>query len=144
PGSAASSPAVSTSNTFAVGYSTVESGAGIKEVELWAQAPGDSGYSLAATDATPASPSFAYTAAAGDGSYRFYTRARDNAGNYEDAPASPPDSTTVVDTQSPQSAASSPALTSSKTFTVGYIASDSGPAGVKEVELWVQAPGDSG
>src|SRR5439155_6424410 len=73
----------------------------------------------------------------------FYTRARDNAGNYEDAPTSPPDASTVLDTQSPSSSASAAAYSNSTSLTVSYSASDAGPSGVKEVELWVKRPGDS-
>jgi hypothetical protein len=102
PASVASSPTSSNSTSITVGYSASDgSGSGVKEVELWVRLPAAAGYSLAATDATPSSPSFTYTASAGDGNYRFYTRARDYAANYEDLPQSPPDSTTLVDTAAP-------------------------------------------
>src|SRR5947207_1315179 len=98
PSSGASSPAFSTGNTFTVNYSSSDAGpSGLKEVELWVMRPADGSFSLAATDTTPGSPSFSYTASAGDGTYRFYTRARDNAGNFETAPASA-DTETIVDT----------------------------------------------
>jgi plastocyanin len=113
PSSSASSPATSSSTSFTVGYTTTDpSGSGLSEVELWVETPGAGSYSLAATDATPASPSFTYTAAGGDGVYRFYTRARDNDGNYEDAPASAPDSTTQVQTTFPGVPPPNPLLSS--------------------------------
>src|SRR5206468_3978697 len=83
PTSAATSPAYSTSTTITVGYTAADSGSGLDKVELWVKPPGAAGYSKTATDASPAaSGSFTYTAAAGDGSYSFYTRALDKAGNY--------------------------------------------------------------
>src|SRR4029434_2995850 len=94
---------------------------GVKEVELWVKRPGDSAFALAQTDTTPASASFAYTASAGDGSYSFYTRARDNAGNYEAAPAAA-DSATLLDPAKPSSSASSPALSNSTAIAVNYSA----------------------
>src|SRR3712207_7401051 len=47
-----------------------------------------SAYALVATDNSPGTPSFTYTAEQGDGTYLFYTRARDNATNFEAAPGS--------------------------------------------------------
>src|SRR5439155_306701 len=120
---------------------------GFKKVELYVKRPGDSGFNLTQTD-TPGgtSGSFSYTAAAGDGSYSFYTRAYDNAGNVEAAPASA-DTSTLVDTQNPTSSASSPAYSTSTSITVGYTASDplknGSNSGLKDVELWAKAPGGS-
>src|SRR5207248_9953284 len=76
----------------------------------------------------------------GDGSYAFYTVAVDKAGNREDAPATA-DSTTLLDQQAGSSSATSPQYSTSRTITVSYSASDRG-AGVDEVELWAQAPGE--
>ena len=65
-------------------------------IELWAHEPGQAGYSKVAIDTTPTTTrSFSYSPGNGAGTYRFYTRARDKAGNYETAPAAP-DATTVV------------------------------------------------
>ena len=69
-------------------------------MELWAKGPSDGAYVLADTDTTPGSASFAYTASQGDGTYRFYTRARDVAGNTEAAPGSE-DAATVLETSPP-------------------------------------------
>src|SRR5207244_634492 len=91
-----------------------------------------------------------YTAAAGDGNYGFYTLATDKAGNAESAPSSP-DTTTLVDTQAPNSSASSPAYSTSTGFSVSYNAADPvksgslGPAsGLDSVDLYVKVPGASG
>ena len=69
-------------------------------MELWAKGPSDGAYVLADTDTTPGSASFAYTASQGDGTYRFYTRAGDVAGNTEAAPGSE-DAVTVLETSPP-------------------------------------------
>src|SRR5205823_384041 len=110
PSSSATSPQYSTSNTFTVSYTASDAApsSGFKKVELYVKRPGDASFSLTQTD-TPGgtSGSFSYTAAAGDGSYSFYTRAYDNAGNVEAAPASA-DTSTLVDTQDPTSSATSP------------------------------------
>src|SRR5207247_1371236 len=115
------------------------------KVELYVKRPGDASFSLTQTD-TPGgtSGSFSYTAAAGDGSYEFYTRAYDNAGNIEAAPAGA-DTSTLVDTQFPTSSATSPTYSTSTTFMVSYTNSDplknGSASGVADVELWAKAPG---
>jgi hypothetical protein len=77
-------------------------GSGLGSVELWVKAPGQSTFANVATDASPgATGSFTYTAASGEGTYSFYTRAVDRAGNREVAPTAA-DSTTVLDTTSPK------------------------------------------
>jgi hypothetical protein len=148
PTSSASSPASTSSTTFTVSYSSGDAGGGVKEVELWVKRPGDSSYSKTATDTTPASPSFSYTASAGLGSYSFYTRARDNADNYEAAPASPDATTNLIspDTTRPSSSMSGlPTYATSSPFAITYTASDNnGGSGLADVELWVKRPGDSG
>jgi hypothetical protein len=147
PTSSASSPASTSSTTFTVSYSSGDAGGGVKEVELWVKRPGDPGYSKTATDTTPATPSFTYTATAGLGNYSFYTRARDNADNYEAAPASPDATTNLIspDTTRPSSSMSAlPTYETSSPFTIAYTASDnSGGSGLADVELWVKRPGDS-
>ena len=76
---------------------------------LYAQAPGQTGYTKVATDSSGSgSGSFSYTATAGDGSYGFYTVATDNAGNAQATPAGA-QAATLLDTTAPSSTASSPA-----------------------------------
>ncbi len=134
--------AYSTSASITVPYTASDATSGVDEVELWVDGPGAGGYALADTDTTPASPSFSFTAADGDGTYRFYTRARDNAGNTETAPGSE-DTTTVVDTTNPTSAADAlPAFTGTTSIAVTYTSSDTGGSGVDEVELWAKGPSD--
>ena len=70
-----------------------------------------------------------------DGTYQFYTVARDIAGNVEAAPSTP-DATTVLDTTSPTSSASAlPAGVKSTTLPVPFTASDAGTS-VTSVQLW--------
>src|SRR5947208_544660 len=126
-----------TSTMSTVSYAASADASGLDKVELWAKV-GAGSFSKVATDSAPgASGSFSYTAAAGDGSYSFYTRALDKAGNYEAAPASA-DTTTLVDTAAPASSASSPQYSTSMTMPVGSSAADTG-SGVDSLELWAKA-----
>ena len=106
-------------------------GSGLARVDLYAQAPGQSGYSLVASDPTGSSSgSFSYTAAAGEGAYNFYTVATDKAGNVQAAPASP-NTTTRLDTTPPTAKASAPTFSNSPSMTISYSAADnSGGSGV--------------
>src|SRR4051794_13833549 len=142
PSSTASAPATATSGPIAITYSADDgSGTGVASVELWAKAPVDSSYSLAGTDASPASPSFTYTASGGDGTYSFYTVAVDALGNRESAPATP-DAQTVLDTTAPSSSASAPATATSGPIAITDSANDGSGTGVASVELFAKAPGD--
>jgi hypothetical protein len=141
PSSTASAPATAASGPIAITYSADDgSGTGVASVELWAKAPGDSGYSLASTDSSPASPSFRYTPSAGDGTYSFYTVAIDALGNREAAPATS-DAQTVLDRTAPSSSASAPATSGGGSIPVTYTAGDGSGSGVASVELWAQPPG---
>ncbi len=145
PTSAASAPASSGSTSQTIGYSASDGGSGVAEVDLYAQAPGQSSYAKVASD-TSGNPSgsFSYTAAAGDGSYSFYTLATDKAGNVQAVPGTP-NASTLLDTAAPTSNASSPALSASTSFSVSYTAADnSGGSGLAKVDLFVEAPGQSG
>ncbi len=145
PSSSASSPGSSSSDSLSVSYTASDNagGSGLAEVDLYAQGPGDSSYSkVASTTSAAASGAFSYTAAEGDGSYSFYTVATDRAGNVENAPASA-DTTTLVDTTAPTSAATAPAASKSTSVTVSWTASDGG-SGLAEVDLYAKGPTDSG
>src|SRR5207253_5201615 len=143
PTSSATSPQYSTSTTITVSYTASDDRSGLGSVELWAKAPGSSSFSQVATDSAPgATGSFGYSAAAGDGSYAFYTIAVDKAGNREVAPTGA-DTTTLLDTGAPLSNASSPAYTASTSISVSYNASDPGAnaSGLASVELWAKPAG---
>jgi Concanavalin A-like lectin/glucanases superfamily/Bacterial Ig domain/Fibronectin type III domain len=142
PSSTASSPATSSSTSFSVAYTASASAAGLAEVDLYAEAPGQTSYSKIATNNSGNNTgTFTYTATAGNGTYSFYTIATDNAGNAEAAPGVA-DATTALDTTPPQSSASSPTFTTSNSWSVGYTAADGTTgSGLASVELWVKAPG---
>src|SRR4029079_11929562 len=102
PASEASSPAYSTASDSAsrVDYAAFDSssqGSGVKRVELWVKVPGGD-WELLDTDTAPLADHIDYTPADGDGRYRFYTIAVDNAGNREIAPGEPDAVTEKVDT----------------------------------------------
>ncbi len=100
PVSAAMSPAYRTTTSITVTYTASDAGSGLATVELYAKAPGASVFTKVGTDTTPtASESMSYTAAAGNGSYGFYTVATDRAGKRETRSAA--QATTVVDTVVP-------------------------------------------
>jgi hypothetical protein len=90
PSSKAAAPTTTHSSTIAVTYTASDQApsSGIARVELWAHRPGQTGYSKVATDVTPTTTrAFSYKPSAGAGTYRFYTRTKDKAGNYEAPPA---------------------------------------------------------
>src|SRR5205823_4060177 len=147
PSSSATSPALSNSTTISVDYSASDDApsSGLDKVDLYAKAPGDSSYAKVATDSTPgATGSFSYAAAAGDGSYRFYTVATDKAGNAEASPSSA-DTEPLLNTPKPISPPTSLPISNSTTIAVDYSASDADPSsGLDKVDLYAKAPGDSG
>lgn len=97
PTSQATGPARVDTTSWTVSYTATDVGFGVTSVDLYARAPGETGYRKVATDSTDVDGRFTYTAAAGDGDYAFYTVATDAAGNTETAPGTP-DVTTVLDT----------------------------------------------
>ena len=135
PESEASSPAFSNASetTIPVDYTASDNLSGLAEVELWAKK--DSGpWELADTDSSPgASGQFEYTPS-GDGTYRFYTIAVDNAGNREavqmaDAVTVVEDDTTLRDTVAP-----APSLTSPPAFTNDDTPAIAGTAGTQAAD----------
>jgi tripartite motif-containing protein 71 len=89
PASTASAPASTHRSPFNVTYTASDPSpsTGLSLVELWARRPGQAKFTKVATDTTAqATRSFSYTPRAGAGTYRFYTRAKDKAGNYEAVP----------------------------------------------------------
>jgi peptidoglycan/xylan/chitin deacetylase (PgdA/CDA1 family) len=146
PSSAASSAAMSNKATIGVSYTASDNqgGSGVAEVDLYAEAPGQSSYSKVASDTSgAASGSFSYVAPAGDGTYRFYTVATDNAGNVQASPSGA-QATTLLDTVAPASQASAPPPAYSSPIVVSYTASDNqGGSGLAEVDLYAEGPGQS-
>ncbi len=146
PISSASSPAYSNSASWTVSYTASDNagGSGLAEVALYAKGPGQSAYTqVASTTSESTSGSFNYTASAGEGTYSFYTVAKDHAGNLQATP-SEPTTTTLLDQQPPTSSASSPAHSTAASWTVSYTASDNtGGSGLAEVALYAKGPGQS-
>ncbi|MGH2755528.1 MAG: hypothetical protein ACRDLB_14010, partial [Actinomycetota bacterium] len=136
-GSQASAPETTSNTIIPVTYT---SDPGVTSVELWAKGPADTVFVLAGTDNTPDTPSFDHNATQGDGAYAFYTVAHSSKG--AEAIPDQPDATTLLDTVAPESAASSPATSTTPAITVDYSASDDA-SGLSEVELWVKGPSDS-
>jgi hypothetical protein len=96
----ASLPALSNSSIIAVS-ATASDPEGIASIELWYSSPGETWRSYGTLDAPPWQWSINTTHFGGDGHYEFFTRARDNAGNYEDYKFSTPDASTTRDTTAP-------------------------------------------
>jgi chitinase len=141
PTSEASAGAYANRTALTIAYTASDAGAGLAQVDLYAKAPGDSVYAkVASRTGSAASGSFAYTATAGDGSYSFYTRASDTAGNVEAAPSAP-EAVVVVDTAAPAAQAGAPATAAVAPITVTYTASDPGGSGLATVDLYVKLPG---
>jgi hypothetical protein len=150
PISTVSAPPFSTSTAITVSYTAQDplnggSANGLAEVDLYAQSPGGSGYTMVASTTTNlASGSFTFNGAA-DGSYSFYTVAIDQAGNVG---ANSPAQSTLLDTVVPTSTASAAPYSTSTTFSVNYTAQDpqsnGSASGLAEVDLYEEGPGDSG
>ena len=132
PSSSASVPAVSGPGGLEVSWSAADAGpSGLAEVELWARPPGASGFERVATDSQPgAGGAFEYAPTAGEGAYAFFTRARDRAGNLEDAPAAA-DADTDVDATAPVTADDVDTAWHQDDVAVGLTATDTGGAGVE-------------
>ncbi len=111
----------------------------VAAVELWYSR--DSGTWTKGADYTPGLLGWDYdpafdTSSIGDGAYRFYTRAIDEHGNYEAAPATC-DAGTFVDTHVPEGTATGPSQVYDQTFTLTYEIVDPSPSsGILWVEAW--------
>ena len=89
---AGDAPNITTETSFTVPYTASDSPnpvTSLTKVELYVDGPSaGTNYVLEATDLTPSASGESFSASAtADGTYSFYTRAYDNAGNVEDAPA---------------------------------------------------------
>lgn len=99
PWSRATSPRFARHDSLKVRYTAKDEagGSGLAKVELFVKVPGAASYTKVSVDSGPRIDGvFGYTATAGDGVYRFFTVATDQAGNREPVPAVA-DSRTVVD-----------------------------------------------
>jgi uncharacterized membrane protein/bacillopeptidase F (M6 metalloprotease family) len=151
---AADLPNYATTMTISITYTVSDpavAGAttsGVKETELWYRLNGGTWKLYGTFIATTIS--FNTNTTGGDGFYEFYTRARDVANNYEDAPGTP-DASITVDTVRPTATLTAlPTYTLTTSFTVTATAADL-TSGVDRVVLyyrlnggaWVALPADS-
>lgn len=97
-----STPTWSSTGSWDVAYEASDTGFGVRDVQLWVKRPGETEYSLAATDAgtDQLDGRFHMDGATTQGGYDFYTVAIDASGNTEAAPLVA-DATTIVDTTAP-------------------------------------------
>jgi len=123
-----------TTSTFAITSTASDIESGVQKVELWYKKDTGSWTKYGEDTASPWSWNFDTTSTSGDGTYQFYSRAWDNANNYEDAPVTN-DTWTIVDTTKPTSSidALSTYMTTG-TFTITATTSDT--SGISKVELW--------
>lgn len=132
-------PGATNSPTIDIGYEAA-AGAGLSltAVELWLDGPGEGGFVKVADAPSPAtSGTFEGVALdQGDGAYEVKTRARNNAGNYENGT---PFGFTL-DTSTPGSTVSAPATANQNAFSLSW----SSDQPVNKVELWVDGPGAAG
>ena len=131
-------PSYTKNATVDIAASAFDAG-GLASVELWYSWAGGPWTMYCATASMPPRFAFDTSGTGGDGDYRFYSRGRDLAGHYEDAPADG-DARTTVDTLPP--ASSTVPLQERMiraTFEVRANASDAN--GVAKVELWYQRDG---
>jgi chitobiase/beta-hexosaminidase-like protein len=140
PSSEASSPATDNDGTIEVAYSASDGGSGIEQVDLYVKAPGESGYALVMSDVAGTGAgideamSYDVPVASGptdylQGTYRFYTRATDVAGNVESEPGNR-DTETLEDSIAPDTSIGShpadPANSAAAGF--GFDATDASPS----------------
>jgi hypothetical protein len=143
----AGSATVTNASPFTINYAASDPGSdksGLDTVELWVKLPGGSSYSLAQTDSSPgATGSFSYTPGAGQGTYSFYTRAADKAGNVEVPPGAPDAQVTVLlDTTAPVTTDDADSSWHNAAVTVHLSATDgpvSSPSGVDKTFYKVDA-----
>jgi hypothetical protein len=128
-----------TTNTVAITFTASDNtyGSLLAGVDLYQRytTPGGTPPASYTKIVTGATSPVTVTLSSGDGTYQFYTIARDNAGNVEAAPSSP-DATTVLDTTPPTSSANALAAgVKSTTLSVPFTASDAATS-VTSVQLW--------
>jgi len=132
---------ITSGTTFTVNYSSADAAPSstLDKVDLYVDDPGAGGFTLTNTVSNPAaSGSIAYTGATQDGSYGFYTRATDKAGNVEDAPAGA--DKTATRTTPPAVAGATFAKTEGlPNSTAGYIRASAGNLGTYRIYAAVTA-----
>lgn len=82
--------------SFPVPYAATDEGSGVRWIRLRYNYNGGAYQDLGYFPYSETEPWIDFTAADGEGTYGFYTNARDYAGNYEETPASLPDESVIV------------------------------------------------
>jgi len=138
-------PSVTAASPITISYLGVadEGGSGLKQVVLWTKINGGSWLSTGMTNAQSAG-SFAYTPAAGDGSYAFALRAEDNAGNFSAVPSGAGTPCLFDKTPPVVGSMNSPQYTKTTPIPVEFGGiSDGAGSGLKKVYLWFRKDGGS-
>ncbi len=138
PTSSASSPTYATSLPMTIAFTASDSSSGIASTELYYSYNSGS-YSYSGQTKSGTSGDFTFSPTDGDGTYKFYTIAYDNAGNEEDAPQSA-DDTTIYDSSRPESSCSSPEYAYSSPIAITFSSSDS-LSGVSTTKLYYRKDG---
>ena len=133
PESSCSSPTYANSSPLTIEFTASDSGSGVSTTKLYYSFNGGD-YSYSGQEQSGTSGSFSFSLTEGEGTYRFYTLASDNAGNQEEAPANP-DDTTIYDTTKPSSSCSSPQYAYTSPITVSFSSSDN-LSGVSTTKLF--------
>jgi len=136
PESSCSSPAFSNSTAITVTYEASDGGSGLASVALWYKFGQSGTWTDSGLSESGASGSFSFTAADGQGTYYFQTKAQDNAGNVEAGPSGSGDDATIHDATAPSSGCSSPTYSKSSAIEVTFTASDTGGSGLDETKLY--------
>ncbi len=140
PVSAATITPTSVSNApFSISFTASDALVGVSLTRLWVRTPGAGTFTDTGLTQPGSSGSFTYTAASGAGTYEFYTRATDNAGNTEAAPGTA-DDTVVCELTKPVSLATIATTFPGTTASINFTASDVG-SGLASTTLFVRTPG---
>jgi len=138
PTSSASSPTYVISLPMTISFTGSDSGSGIASTDLYYSYNSGS-YSYSDQTESGTSGDFPFSPTEGDGTYKFYTVAYDNAGNEEDAPENA-DDTSIYDSGRPESSCSSPEYAYSSPIAITFSSSDS-LSGVSTTKLYYRKDG---
>jgi len=122
--------AYQTAVPFTVSYTASDTTSGVDKVFLWYDFASSGSFALYDSSTTG---SFSFDAPDGDGFYEFYTIARDNVGNVEDAPTSA-DASTTVDTTPPGAVSDIECATGHQKVTTGW--TDPSDSDLDVLEVW--------
>ncbi len=139
PSTSVSTPTYDGGGSIALSYSGSDPSpsSGLEFIDFWYKKGSGGTWTYTGQAAYLWSGTVYFTPSDGDGLYYFASRAKDNAQNIENYNYSVGDDTTIYDTTSPISSATSPAATNSSPISVGWTASDAA-SGVQRTYLYVK------